>query len=124
MDNNENIVEAVATENAAPVEEVAAEAAAPAETGAENAASAERPERPFSKAAPRRRKKVCQFCADKTDEIDFKEFKSAQKAKPFISERAKILPRRVTGCCARHQRQLTVAIKRARQLALLPYISD
>ena len=61
---------------------------------------------------------------DKVDEIDFKEFKSPQKAKAFISERAKILPRRVTGCCARHQRQLTVAIKRARQLALLPYISD
>ena len=112
MDNNENIVEAVE------------QTAAPAEAAAEQSAPAERPERSFSKPAPRRRKKVCQFCADKVDEVDFKEFKSPQKAKPFISERAKILPRRVTGCCARHQRQLTVAIKRARQLALLPYISD
>ena len=123
MDNNENIVETVAEETAAPVEQIAAETA-PAESAAEQSASAERTERSFSKGAPRRRKKVCQFCADKIDEIDFKEFKSPQKAKPFISERAKILPRRVTGCCARHQRQLTVAIKRARQLALLPYISD
>ena len=112
MDNNENIVEAVE------------QTAAPAEAAAEQSAPAERPERSFSKPAPRRRKKDCQFCADKVDEVDFKEFKSPQKAKPFISERAKILPRRVTGCCARHQRQLTVAIKRARQLALLPYISD
>ena len=121
--DNENIVEAVAEETAAPVEEAVAETAAPAEAG-EQSAPAERQERSFSKAAPRRRKKVCQFCVDKVDEIDFKEFKSPQKAKAFISERAKILPRRVTGCCARHQRQLTIAIKRARQLALLPYISD
>ncbi len=114
MDNNENIVAAAA--------EAVAETAAPAE---ENAApAAERPERSYAKPQMRRRKKVCQFCADKVDEIDFKEFKSAQSAKAFISERAKILPRRVTGCCAKHQRQLTVAIKRARQLALLPYISD
>ena len=113
MDTNENVVV-----------EAVEETAAPAAQAAEQAAPAERPERPFSKSAPRRRKKVCQFCADKVDEVDFKEFKSPQKAKAFISERAKILPRRVTGCCARHQRQLTVAIKRARQLALLPYISD
>lgn len=118
MDNNENIVAAAA--------EAAAETAAAPAAAEENAAPAavERPERSYAKPPMRRRKKVCQFCADKVDEIDFKEFKSAQSAKAFISERAKILPRRVTGCCAKHQRQLTVAIKRARQLALLPYISD
>ena len=125
MDNNENIAaaeEAVETVAEEVVETAAAAEEAPAAT--EAPAEGARPERSFSKAAPRRRKKVCQFCVDNVDEIDFKEFKSPQKAKAFISERAKILPRRVTGCCARHQRQLTVAIKRARQLALLPYISD
>ena len=123
MDNNENIAPAAEEAVETVIEEAAAQPAAPA--AEEQAAPAEqRPERSFSKAAPRRRKKVCQFCVDNIDEIDFKEFKSPQKAKAFISERAKILPRRVTGCCARHQRQLTVAIKRARQLALLPYISD
>ena len=124
MDNNENIAPAAEEAVETVVEEVVAETAAPAEEAAAPAEGAARPERSFSKAAPRRRKKVCQFCVDNVDEIDFKEFKSPQKAKAFISERAKILPRRVTGCCARHQRQLTVAIKRARQLALLPYISD
>ena len=124
MDNNENIAPAVEEAVETVAEEVVAEETAAPAAAEEAAAPAERPERSFSKAAPRRRKKVCQFCADKVDEIDFKEFKSPQKAKAFISERAKILPRRVTGCCARHQRQLTVAIKRARQLALLPYISD
>ena len=67
------------------------------------------------------RKKVCTFCVEKTEFIDYKD---TQKLRRFISERAKILPRRVTGTCAYHQRELTVAIKRARQLALLPYISD
>ena len=124
MDNNENIAPAVEEAVETVAEEVVAEETAAPAAAEETSAPAERPERSFSKAAPRRRKKVCQFCADKVDEIDFKEFKSPQKAKAFISERAKILPRRVTGCCARHQRQLTVAIKRARQLALLPYISD
>ena len=66
-------------------------------------------------------KKVCAFCADSSAVIDYKD---ATKLSRFISERAKILPRRVTGTCAAHQRELTVAIKRARQLALLPYISD
>lgn len=127
MDNNEIITPAAEEAVETVAAEAAAETAAPAaETApaAENASADQRSERTFSKAAPRRRKKVCQFCVDNVDEIDFKEFKSPQKAKAFISERAKILPRRVTGCCARHQRQLTVAIKRARQLALLPYISD
>ena len=68
-----------------------------------------------------RRKKVCIFCQDKVTEIDYKD---VAKLRKFISERAKILPRRVSGTCALHQRQLTVAIKRARQMALLPYVSN
>ena len=69
----------------------------------------------------RKRKKVCQFCTDKVTAIDYKD---AGKLRKFISERAKILPRRVTGTCAMHQRQLAIAIKRARTLALLPYVSE
>ena len=69
----------------------------------------------------RRRKKVCNFCVDKVETIDYKD---VAKLKRYLSERGKIVPRRVTGTCAHHQRQLTVAIKRARHLALLPYISD
>jgi small subunit ribosomal protein S18 len=68
-----------------------------------------------------RKKKVCIFCQDKVNEIDYKD---VAKLRKFISERAKILPRRVSGTCALHQRQLTVAVKRARQMALLPYISN
>ena len=67
------------------------------------------------------RKKVCSFCVDKVEHIDYKD---VAKLRRYISERAKILPRRVTGTCARHQRALTVAIKRARHLALLPYSAD
>ena len=72
---------------------------------------------------PRRtRKKVCNFCADKNcQSIDYKEY---GKLRRYISERAKILPRRITGTCAKHQRQLTITIKRARYLALLPYTHD
>lgn len=70
---------------------------------------------------PKRRKKVCEFCVGKIDKIDYKD---TARLKHYISERAKILPRRVTGTCAKHQRELTEAIKRARQMALLPYISD
>ena len=70
---------------------------------------------------PRKRKKVCAFCADSIDEIDYKDVVRLRKC---ISERAKILPRRISGTCAKHQRQLTTAIKRARHVALLPYISD
>lgn len=69
----------------------------------------------------RGRKKVCSFCVDRADTIDYKD---VAKLRRFISERAKILPRRVTGTCASHQRELTIAIKRARHLALLPYSSD
>ena len=67
------------------------------------------------------RKKVCSFCVDKVEVIDYKDI---AKLRRFLSERAKILPRRVTGTCAHHQRELTIAIKRARHLALLPYVSD
>ena len=67
------------------------------------------------------RKKVCAFCVDKVEAIDYKD---VQKLRKFTSDRAKILPRRVTGTCARHQRELTTAIKRAPIVALLPYTSD
>ncbi len=68
-----------------------------------------------------KRRKVCQFCAEKIEHVDYKDVTRLRKC---ISERAKILPRRITGTCALHQRQLTDAIKRARIVALLPYISD
>ena len=67
------------------------------------------------------RKKVCHFCVDRVEEIDYKDVARLRK---FVSERAKILPRRATGTCAKHQRELTTAIKRARQVALLPYSND
>lgn len=67
------------------------------------------------------RRKVCTFCVEKADFIDYKD---VAKLRRFTSERAKILPRRITGTCAKHQRELTTAIKRARQIALLPYTSD
>lgn len=67
------------------------------------------------------RRKVCSFCVDKVENIDYKDIAKLRK---YLSERAKILPRRVTGTCAHHQRALTIAIKRARHLALLPYVSD
>lgn len=66
----------------------------------------------------RRRKKVCAFCADKSTSIDYKDL---NKLRRYVSERGKILPRRITGTCAKHQRALTVAIKRSRHIALLPY---
>ena len=69
----------------------------------------------------RKRKKVCAFCADKVYNIDYKD---VPRLRRFISERGKILPRRMTGTCAKHQRQLTDAIKRARHIALLPYVTD
>ncbi|MBQ7152752.1 MAG: 30S ribosomal protein S18 [Clostridia bacterium] len=81
-------------------------------------AAAARPARPNNL---HRRKKVCIFCADKVPYIDYKD---SAKLRKFISERGKILPRRVSGTCAAHQRELTIAIKRARQAALLPYVTD
>ena len=75
--------------------------------------------------APRRgffrRRRVCKFCAEKIDYINYKDVKTLQQ---FIPERGKILPRRISGTCAMHQRKLQVAIKRARQLALIPYVTD
>lgn len=66
----------------------------------------------------RSRKRVCSFCVDKIETIDYKD---TQRLKRYITERGKILPRRVTGNCAHHQRMLTLAIKRARNIALLPF---
>ena len=67
------------------------------------------------------KKKVCAFCADKVAEIDYKDI---AKLRRYVSERAKILPRRISGNCAKHQRQLTIAIKRARHVALMPFSAD
>ena len=74
-----------------------------------------------NRARPHKRKKVCAFCVDKVTAIDYKD---TAKLRRFTSERGKILPLRTTGTCAAHQRQLTVAIKRARQIALLPYVAE
>ena len=68
------------------------------------------------------RRKVCAFCVDKVENIDYKTI--GKYSRKVLSERAKIIPRRVTGTCARHQRQLTEAIKRARHVALLPFVND
>ena len=67
------------------------------------------------------RRKVCSFCVDKVEDIDYKD---VAKLKKYVSERGKILPRRITGNCAKHQRALTVAIKRARHISLMPYVQD
>lgn len=83
--------------------------------------SNEKDNRARSAGGGRKRKKVCQFCVDKCQTIDYKD---TAKLRRYLSERSKILPRRTTGTCAMHQRQLTVAIKQARQIALLPYITD
>ncbi len=74
-----------------------------------------------SRPSKKPRKKVCMFCADRIERIDYKDLAKLRKC---MTERAKILPRRVTGTCAFHQRELTVAVKKARQIALLPYVSD
>ena len=84
---------------------------------AENKKRAAGKDKPFR----RPRKKVCQFCADKTQEIDYKDY---EKIKKFVSEKGKILPRRVTGTCALHQRKVTEAVKRARTIAILPYTAE
>jgi len=83
--------------------------------------------RPSSRPAPKRkrrvyhRRKVCRFCADSSLVIDYKDNKSL---KYFITERGKIIPRRISGTCASHQRALTLAIKRARSIALLPFVGS
>ena len=92
--------------------------AQPEQTAEVRSEAAQRPaQRPFN----RRRKKVCVFCADKIEHIDYKDINRLKKC---VSDRAKILPRRISGACAKHQRQITVAIKRARQIALLPYVAE
>lgn len=72
----------------------------------------------IQKKRGRRKKRVCQSCVDKVTVIDYKDI---NKLRRYVSERGKILPRRITGNCAKHQRALTVAVKRARHIALLPY---
>ena len=76
---------------------------------------------PMKRRPMRRRRKVCVFCSDKNQGIDYKVVNLLRK---YISERGKILPRRITGNCAKHQRELTVAVKRARQIALIPYVVE
>ena len=75
----------------------------------------------FDRSRGHKRRKVCAFCVDKVQSVDYKD---TQKLRRYMSERGKILPRRTTGTCAQHQRQLTTAIKRARTVALLPYVVD
>ncbi|MDR7869792.1 MAG: 30S ribosomal protein S18 [Tissierellaceae bacterium] len=67
------------------------------------------------------RRKICSFCADKVDHIDYKDI---NKLKKYVTDRGKILPRRISGNCSKHQREVTIAIKRARQVALLPYSAE
>ena len=76
---------------------------------------------PMKRRNVRRRKKVCVFCGKENNEIDYKD---VAKLKRYITEKGKILPRRQTGTCAEHQRALTIAIKRAREMALLPYVGE
>ena len=78
----------------------------------------DRGDSPMRRRGGRRRKKVCIFCADPNAVIDYKD---TNRLKRYVSERGKILPRRITGTCAKHQRALTVAVKRARHIALMPY---
>ena len=86
--------------------------------------AAEKSDAPMrKKGGIRRRKKVCVFCADKSVNAGI-DYKDVNKLKRYVSERGKILPRRITGNCAKHQRALTVAIKRARHIALMPYVTD
>lgn len=82
----------------------------------------DRGDRPERRGGGRKgRKKVCSFCVDKVHDIDYKDIPRLRR---YVSERAKIIPRRVTGTCAHHQRELTIAIKRARHIAFLPYTSE
>lgn len=81
----------------------------------------DKPARPRRAGGFRSRRKVCVFCSEKAKPIDYKDVATLRK---YISERGKILPRRITGNCAKHQRALTVAVKRARHVALMPYTTD
>jgi small subunit ribosomal protein S18 len=75
----------------------------------------------FGQDSSARRRKTCNFCADKVEVIDYKD---PSRLKKYVTERGKILPRRISGNCARHQRNLTLAIKRARDIALMPYTAE
>ena len=81
----------------------------------------DRSDSPMKRRGGRRRKKVCVFCGKENNEINYKD---TAKLKKYVSERGKILPRRITGTCAKPQRALTSAIKRARHVALMPYVQD
>ena len=81
----------------------------------------DRGDSPMRRREGRRRKKVCDFCGKENNEIDYKD---VNKLKRYVSERGKILPRRITGNCCKHQRLLTTAIKRARHVSLMPYVAD
>jgi len=78
-------------------------------------------ERKIRSRVRKSRRKVCNFCVDKLEHIDYKDIARLRK---FVTERGKIMPRRMSGVCAKHQRELAIAIKRARIVALLPYVSD
>jgi small subunit ribosomal protein S18 len=109
--------------NQAPAEAPAAPAGdqpAPAPVNAPPAPAPVEGRRPYG---PKRfqRRKVCLFCVDKIDYIDYKDMKRLRK---FVTDRGKILPRRISGNCATHQRALTVALKRARNIALLPFKAE
>ena len=114
----------VAAPSAAPtVAPTSTAPAAPAASGAPHTggprgAGAPRGRREGGFRFRRPHRKVCRFCADKVDYVDYKD---SPRLRSFISERGKILPSRMTGTCARHQRELTVALKRARNIALLPF---
>ena len=81
----------------------------------------DRADAPMKRRPIRRRKKVCAFCAEKNAVIDYKD---VNRLKKYVSERGKILPRRISGTCAKHQRALTVAIKRARHVSIMPYVAE
>ena len=81
----------------------------------------ERPDSPMKRRGEKKKKKVCVFCGKENNEIDYKD---VAKLRKYVSERGKILPRRITGNCAKHQRALTVAVKRARHMSLMPYVQD
>jgi len=86
-----------------------------------SAGQSDRGPREGSRGPKRQHRKVCSFCVEKIDYIDYKE---VSRLRRFVSDRGKILPRRVTGTCARHQRPLTTALERARAIALLPYTTE
>jgi small subunit ribosomal protein S18 len=119
---------------AAPAERAASAPGAPAGAPPHQGGFGGRPGGPRPQGGPRppggpkrgkrnfvRKKKVCRFCVDKIDLIDYKK---AEILSPFIQDRGRVLPRRMTGTCARHQRWLTVAIKRAQNIALLPFAAE